>query len=319
MNRPPFRARGKGVAILYAAETNNLIKSYGKTRGVTGVNLAVRDGEIFGFIGPDGAGKTTTIRLLLGLLKPTSGEAKLFNRKVPPGGGRLYRRVGYVPAEVQFYPEMTGRDMLEYARGFYHSIDDQWVEELVDRLNLDPDRKFKAYSHGNRKKLGLIQALLHKPRLIILDEPGSGLDPLIRQEMFKIFEEMNQKGATIFFSTHEIEEIERVCHRVAMINNGSIIHQCPVDELPGREIRVLEIKLAGREASSEALSRIGTAEKFSSRSGYYRIISRLPVNQLTKELSRFDLEYLKVTDPSLEEIFFSFYQSGAGGGQPFDA
>ena len=304
---------------MYAAETNNLIKYYGKNRGVTGVNLAVQDGEIFGFVGPNGAGKTTTIRLLLGLLKPTSGEVKVFNRKVPPGGGKLYRRVGYVPAEVHYYPEMTGRDLLEYARGFYHSIDDQWVEELVDRLNLDPDKKFRTYSHGNRKKLGLIQALLHKPRLLILDEPGSGLDPLIRQEMFKILEEMNQRGVTIFFSTHVLEEIERICHRVAMIKDGGIIHQCPVDELPGREMRVVEIKFAGRETSSEALSRIGAAEKLSSRPGYYRIISQMPANELIRQLSRFDLEYLKVTDPSLEEIFFKFYESGVAGGQKIDA
>jgi len=304
---------------LYALETNRLTKYYGKNRGIVDVNLAIRDGEIFGFIGPNGVGKTTTIRLLLGLLKPTSGQARVFNRNVPTGGGKLYRRVGYVPSEVQYYPEMTGRDVLEYARGFYTAGDDQWVEELIDRLRIDPDKKIRAYSHGNRKKIGIIQALLHKPRLLIFDEPGSGLDPLIRQELFKILEEMNRKGASIFFSTHVLEEVERICHRVAMIKDGSIIHEGPVDRLPGREMRVVTLKFAGRDASATALSNLGVAEKLPSMPGYYRVISRLPANQLVGQLARFDLEYLKITDPSLEEIFFNLYEPSSGGGSNPDA
>ncbi len=294
-----------------AVETVQLGKYYGKKLGITGVNMAVRDGEIFGFIGPNGAGKTTTIRLLLGLIKPSSGEAKIFGRPVPISGGRLYRRVGYVPSEVNYYPEMTGRDLLEYAAGFYTAIDSLWVEEMVDRLQFDPDKKIRTYSHGNRKKLGIIQALLHKPRLLILDEPGSGLDPLIRLELFKILEEMNQKGATVFFSTHILEEVERICQRVAIIKDGSLIHCGPVDELPGKDIRFVILKLAGSEPSTAALDELGEAEELSSRPGYYRVVSHLPVNELVNKLSRLNLEYLRISDPSLEDLFFDFYKTSA--------
>jgi len=304
----------RGNYAVNAVETARLGKYYGKSRGIIDVSMAVRDGEIFGFIGPNGAGKTTTIRLLLGLIKPSSGEAKIFGRRVPLSGGKLYRRVGYVPAEISYYPEMTGRDLLEYAAGFYAVSNFQWVEELVDRLQLDPDKKVRTYSHGNLKKVGIIQALLHKPQLLILDEPGSGLDPLIRLEMFKIIEEMNQKGVTIFFSTHVLEEVERICHRVAMIKEGSLIHVGPVDQLPGRDIRLIILKFAGRKPSTVAMEKLGEVEELPSRPGYYQVLSHLPVNELVNYLSRFNLDYLRITDPSLEEIFFDLYEPSTGGG-----
>jgi len=299
---------------LYALETEKLTKYYGPDRGISDLSLSVLDGEVFGFIGPNGAGKTTTIRLLLGLIKPSSGKVKLFGKGLPPAGGKLYRRVGYLPAEVNYYPEMTGRDLLEYSAGFYSIGSFRWVEELVDRLQFDPDKKIRAYSHGNLKKLGIIQALMHKPLLLIMDEPSSGLDPLIRQELFKIIEEMNQRGATIFFSTHVLEEVERICNRVAMVKDGRLLHIGPVDELPGREIRMVIFKVSGRQLSNEALERLGEAHELPSKPGYYRVISRLPINDLVSYLSRFDLQYLRITDPSLEEVFFDLYDSAAGGG-----
>lgn len=300
---------------MYAVETEQLTKYYGKNRGIIDVNMSVMDGEIFGFIGPNGAGKTTTIRLLLGLIKPNSGEAKLFGKKLPPAGGKFYRRMGYLPAEVNYYPEMTGRDLLDYAAGFYKASDYQWVQELVERLQFDPDRKFRAYSHGNRKKLGIIQALLHKPLLLILDEPGSGLDPLIRQELFKILQELNQLGTTIFFSTHILEEVERICHRVALIKEGKLIYIGPLNELPGREMRTITLKIADRQYSNGALEKLGETQELPSRPGYYVVHSRLPVNELVAYLSRFDLEYLRINDPSLEEIFLDLYGTTTGGGK----
>ncbi len=299
---------------MYAVETEQLTKYYGQNRGIADLNMSVLDGEVFGFIGPNGAGKTTTIRLLLGLIKPDSGLARMFGRELPAAGGKFYRRVGYLPAEVSYYPEMTGRDLIEYSAGFYSISSFQWVEELVDRLQFEPDRKVRTYSHGNLKKLGIIQALMHKPLLLIMDEPGSGLDPLIRQELFKILEEVNQRGVTIFFSTHVLAEVERICSRVAMIKDGRLIHIGPVDELPGRDIRVVILKVSGRQPSNVALERMGEAEELPSRPGYYRVLSRLPVNELVSYLSRFDLEYLRITDPSLEEVFFDLYEASPGGG-----
>lgn len=155
-----------------------LTKYYGKNRGIEEINLTVTESEVFGFIGPNGAGKTTTIRTLMGLIRPTRGEALIFGRPIPQGGGAVYEQVGYLPGEVNYYPEMTGRELINYAAGFYAETDQRWIKQLIERLQFDPSRRIRAYSMGNRKKLGIIQALLHRPRLVVLDEPTSGLDPL---------------------------------------------------------------------------------------------------------------------------------------------
>lgn len=299
----------------YALELVDLTKNYGKVSALADVNMVVEAGEIFGFIGPNGAGKTTTMRLLLGLLRPTSGEARLFGRVVPTRGGKTLRRVGYLPAEVKYYPEMTGRDVLEYAFNFYRTGNRSWIEELVDRLQFDPDKKVHSYSHGNRKKLGIIQALAHRPQLLLLDEPGSGLDPLVRIELFKILEELNRGGVTIFFSTHTLDEVERICHRVAMINNGRLVHIGPVDRLPGRDLKVITLKFSRQAATRVTLARIGRAEELPARPGFFRIISRLSINELVSQLSSFDLDYLRITNPSLEEVFLYLYETTRGRGE----
>lgn len=299
---------------MHAVETEKLTKYYGKNRGIVDVSLSVMDGEIFGIIGPRGAGKTTIIRLLVGLIKPNSGEVKLFGKNLPPAGGKLYRRVGYLPAEVNYYPDMTGRDLLDYTAGFYKGSDYKWGRELVERLQFDPDLKLGVSSHSNRKKLGIIQALLHKPLLLIIDEPGNSLDPLIKKELFKILEELNQLGTTIFFSTHTLEEVERICHRVALINEGDLIYLGLLNELPGRHLRSITMKIAGRQPSSVALEKLGEAKELSSRPGYYVVFSRLPANELVAYLSHFDLEYLNIANPSLEEIYFDLHRATTGGG-----
>jgi ABC-2 type transport system ATP-binding protein len=298
-----------------AIETDKLTKYYGKSRGIIDVDLQVSRGEIFGFIGPNGAGKTTTIRILLGLLKPSSGRASLFGTQVPAGGGRLYRRIGYVPAEVNYYPEMSGRELLRYAGSFYEADSSRWVDELAEKLQFDPDKNIRAYSHGNLKKLCIIQAFMHKPQMVILDEPGSGLDPLIRQELFNILEDMNQEGVTIFFSTHVLEEIERICHRVAMIKEGRLLQVGPVDRLPGRDMHIVIMKVAGSQPSKFDLAKIGEAEEMPTKPGYYRLLSRLPINMLISYLNQLELEYLRIGDPSLEDIFMELYEPAAKRGR----
>lgn len=293
---------------MYAIETVGLSKYYGKSRGIIEVNLEVRQGEIFGFIGPNGAGKTTTIRVLLGLLRPSSGEARLLGEPIPAGGGSLYRNIGYVPSEVSYYPEMTGRQLIDYAGGFYGQNNRKWVGELQERMQFDPDKSIRAYSHGNLKKLSIIQALMHKPQLVILDEPGSGLDPLVRQELFTILGDMNNKGVTIFFSTHVLEEIERICHRVAMIKEGRLLHAGPVEQLPGRDMRMVIMQVVGEQPSRADLAKIGEAEAMPAMPGYYEILSRLPVNDLVLRLNSLHLGYLRITDPTLEEIFMEIYE-----------
>ncbi len=298
-----------------AIETAGLTKYYGKNRGVIDIDLQVKKGDIFGFIGPNGAGKTTTIRLLLGLIRPTSGEARLFGKPVPTGGGRLYTTIGYVPSEVSYYPEMTGRDLLNFASGFYELESGRWTEELIERLQFDPEKNVRTYSHGNLKKLCIIQSLMHQPQLVILDEPGSGLDPLIRKELFDILEELNQKGVTIFFSTHVLEEIERICNRVAMIKDGRLLHVGSVDNLPGHDMHIVIMKIAGQQPSKVELARIGEAEEMPAKPGYYRILSRQPVDMLVNNLSQYKLNYLRISDPTLEEIFMELYEPAVKRGQ----
>ena len=291
-----------------AIEVKDLAKYYGKHRGIENVSFSVKQGEIYGFIGPNGAGKTTTIRVLLGLVKPTAGEARLFNQPIPTGGGKLYHSVGYVPSEVNYYLEMTGRDVLNYASGFYQIESNSWVEELIERLQFEPEKNVRSYSHGNLKKLCIIQALMHKPKLVVLDEPGSGLDPLIRKELFDILEELNQQGITIFFSTHVLEEIERICHRVAMIKEGKLLQAGPVDTLPGRDMHVVVISFAGKQPSKFEMAKIGEAEEMPAKPGYYRVLSRLPINMLLNYLTQYKLDYLRISDPTLEEIFMELYE-----------
>lgn len=295
-----------------AIEIRGLTKYYGKVPGIENLELQVEQGEIFGFIGPNGAGKTTTIRTLLGLLRPTSGRVFLLGRPVPFGGGRLLADVGYLPSEVGYYPDMTGQELLDYAAGFHPDMEPRWVRQLVERLQLDPSRPIRAYSLGNRKKLGIVQALLHRPRLVILDEPSSGLDPLIRTELYALLQELNRDGTTIFFSTHALEEVERLCHRVAMIREGRLIHLSSVADLPGRHMRVVTLCLAsGDPIPAEWVARWGHSqpEEVPGKPGTYRMLVRTPVRELVSALAQLDLSDLTITEPSLEDVFLTMYRA----------
>lgn len=300
---------------MLAVETSQLTKYYGKARGIQDVSLSVEDGEIFGFIGPNGAGKTTTIRTLLSLIRPTRGKARIFGMAVKPGGGELHRLVGYVPSEVRYYPEMTGKDLLDYAASFHSRVDVSWVKALEERLNFDPSRRFRNYSHGNRKKLGVIQALMHRPRLLILDEVTSGLDPLIRLELFQILQELNREGVTVFFSTHVLEEIERICDRVGVIREGRLIQVSTVDELPGRKMRIITFRTTGGKNPGDTLSDLGRAEPVEGKPGYYRLAADAPPNEILSAVGRLELEHIKIADPTVEELFLEMYhQNGNGEG-----
>jgi ABC-2 type transport system ATP-binding protein len=234
----------------------------------------------------------------------------IFGTEVPQGGGELYRQVGYVPSEVSFYPEMTGSEVLDYAASFFPEADKGWRRALTERLSFDPARSVRAYSHGNRKKLAIIQALLHRPRLLILDESTSGLDPFIRQELFHLLAELRQDGATVFFSTHVLEEVERICARVGVIRDGRIIQVSPVDELPGREMRLVTVRLAGGASPGDAFAGWGRVTELEDKPGYFQVSVHAPVNQITSRLSGLDLEYVKIADPSLEDLFLAMYETG---------
>jgi ABC-2 type transport system ATP-binding protein len=296
---------------MLAIETSGLTKFYGKSRGIVDVDLEVREAEIFGFIGPNGAGKTTTIRSLLSLIHPTKGTASIFGSPVPQGGGEIYRQVGYVPSEVSYYPEMTGAELLDYAASFFPGADKGWRAGLTERLSFDPSRPVRSYSHGNRKKLAIIQALLHRPRLVILDESSSGLDPIIRLELFQLLQELRHQGATVFFSTHVLEEVERICDRVGVIRDGRLIQVSTIEELPGRDMRLITVRLAGGTAPGEAFSAWGAATEVEGKPGYYQVSVQAPVNQIVSRLAGLDLEYIRIADPTVEDLFLAMYEPEA--------
>jgi ABC-2 type transport system ATP-binding protein len=224
-------------------ETKNLTKSYGKARGIVDVNLSIEEGEIFGFIGPNGAGKSTTIRTLLGLIYPTSGSATIFNKDIIEFGPEIKKEIGYLPSEVFYYDGMRVIDLLNYSASFYKKDCSKKIRELAEIMDLDLNKKIEDLSLGNKKKVGIVQGLLHSPKLIILDEPTSGLDPLIQQKFFNLLREENKRGATILFSSHILSEVQRLCGRVAIIKEGKIIREEKISDLMENNYKRFRIDL----------------------------------------------------------------------------
>ncbi|GAE45685.1 ABC transporter [Mesobacillus boroniphilus JCM 21738] len=204
-------------------EIKNLTKLYGKARGIEDVSFNVKEGEIFGFIGPNGAGKSTTIRTLLSLIYPTSGSATIFGKDIITAAPEIKKDIGYLPSEVFYYDNMKVMDLLKYSASFYKKDCTKRIKELADIMELDLTKKIDDLSLGNKKKVGIVQGLLHEPKLIILDEPTSGLDPLMQQKFFDLLEKENKKGATILFSSHILSEVQRLCDKVAIIKDGRIV------------------------------------------------------------------------------------------------
>jgi len=212
-------------------ETERLTKSYGKQRGIIEVDLAVGQGEVFGFLGPNGAGKTTTIRTLLDLIRPTSGRARVFGIESSADPVAIHRRIGYLPGEFALYDRLTGSQHLEYFANLRGGVDRTYQASLIERFDLDPSRRFKEYSKGNKQKVGVIIALQHRPELLLLDEPTSGLDPLVQQTFFATLRETVQSGATVFLSSHILSEVEKSADRVAIIRDGRIVKTDTVEGL----------------------------------------------------------------------------------------
>ncbi len=288
--------------------TDKLTKNYGKSRGVANLSFSIEEGEIFGFIGPNGAGKSTTIRLLLSLLFPTSGSGKIFNYDIVRDGPKIKRNVGFVPSEIHYYEKMTVKELLEYSLRFYNMKPDNDYKRLLEILNLDLSRKIDDLSMGNKKKLAIIQSLIHKPRLLILDEPTSGLDPLMQNRFFEILKEVNKNGVTIFFSSHVLSEVEKICHRVAIIKEGMIINEDNISSLKKNLLSRItyQLKIGVENIPIQTTGII-------SKETDHNVISFLfkgNISELLKELAEIPIEKINITEPDLEEIFMHFYQNG---------
>ncbi|HCX64982.1 MAG TPA: ABC transporter, partial [Eubacteriaceae bacterium] len=261
-------------------EINNLTKYYGKARGIEKVNFKVEEGEIFGFIGPNGAGKSTTIRILMSLIFPTEGSAKIFGKDCIKYGPEVRRDVGYLPSEVFYYDKMKVMDLLKYSASFYDKDCSQKISYLAETMELDLTRKIEDLSYGNKKKVGIVQGLLHSPKLIILDEPTSGLDPLMQKKFFDLIREENENGATVLFSSHILSEVQELCGRVAIIKDGSIVKVEDIKTL--REDNYKKITVRGQSLNEDALQLDGVTN-FNVYDGEVRFFYKGDINQVIQQ------------------------------------
>jgi ABC-2 type transport system ATP-binding protein len=292
-------------------ETRDLTKYYGKARGIIDVNLTVEEGEIFGFIGPNGAGKSTTIRTLLALIYKTAGEARIFGLDCEKDREKILMDVGYLPGEVFYYDNMRARDLLNYSASFYRKDCSKRIAELAEILQLDLSRKIEDMSLGNKKKVGIVQGLLHSPRLIILDEPTSGLDPLMQRTFFDLIREENRRGATILFSSHILSEIQRIAGRVAIIKEGRIIATQRIDELRANAYK--DVRFSLRQGAVPKDFTVPGAQSVEIQNGGARFLYKGDINALLAALGQYSLMNVDITEPSLEEIFMHYYQDEGEG------
>lgn len=286
---------------------NELTKHYGKHRGINNLSFSVNQGEFFGFIGPNGAGKSTTIRTLMGLIRPTGGSASIFDLDCHSKASVIARDVGYLPSENSYYENMKVRELLQYTADLYGMDCKTKMKELADRLNLDLSRKIADLSLGNKKKVGIVSAIMTSPKLIIMDEPTSGLDPLIQQAFYDILKEENSRGATVFFSSHVLSEVQKLCDRVAILKEGQLIGIQSIKEL--RESGYKKVSLRAKEAIPRDffdLSGIAnyaeTADKTSVSFMYNGNITAI-----IDKLHLLHLDDVLLEEPSLEEIFMHYY------------
>jgi ABC-2 type transport system ATP-binding protein len=287
-----------------AIEISNLTKYYGKARGIIDVSLEVREGEIFGFIGPNGAGKSTTIRLLCSLIYPSSGSATIFGKDVIKYGPEVRRDIGYLPGEVFYYDRMKVIDLLEYSASFFKKDCTKRLHELAEIMELDLGRRIDDLSYGNKKKVGIVQGLLHQPKLLLLDEPTSGLDPLMQQKFFDLIVEENKKGATVFFSSHILAEVQKMCGRVAIIREGEIVKIEDIKTLQHdnyKKIRVMAQDLDERRFAVEGVTNLAKDD------GAVSFFYKGDINVITRIISAKAISDLTIEEPTLEEIFMHYY------------
>ena len=290
-----------------AIRTEALTKHYGEVRAVEDLDLEVLAGEVFGFLGPNGAGKTTTIRALLNYLRPTRGRAEVLGLDAARDSVEIRRRIGYMPAEYEMYDRLTGAEMVRYYANLRGGVDEDYVAGLADRLNADLGRKMRDYSTGNKQKVGLIQAFMNRPQLLILDEPSSGLDPLMQHELQAMIDEVRSEGRTVFLSSHTLSEVERVADRVGILREGRLVEVESVQSLRSKAIRRIDLEFrhpvdAGVFAS---LPRVRSA---SATGNLVSVSFDGEIADLLRAALEQDVVNLNSREADLEEIFLAYYR-----------
>jgi ABC-2 type transport system ATP-binding protein len=293
-------------------EVENLTKSYGSKRGIAGVTFSVEEGEVFGFLGPNGAGKTTTIRLLMALLHADSGAARIAGFDCWKQSLEIKRLSGYMPGEPALDPNLTGGQILEYFAHLRGGVDQAYLKQLVDRFELDVSRKFRQYSTGNKRKVVLIQAFMHRPRVLILDEPTSGLDPLNQQEFDRMVKEASDEGRTVFLSSHVLSEVEKTCTRVGIIRDGSLVRIGDVAEVKAIKRYEITITFANPVPAETFKTLEGVADVETLDHGHaVRLAMQGSADAVIKAAAQYPVVSLTSYEPSLEDIFLRYYEADA--------
>ncbi len=291
-------------------ETDKLTKSYGGKRGIIDVSFDVAEGEVFGFLGPNGAGKTTTIRILMALIRADRGTARISGLDCWDQSVEIKRRIGYVPGEPSLDPNLTGGQIIEYFANLRRGVDRTYLKRLIDRFDLDTSRKFRQYSTGNKRKVVLIQAFMHRPRVLILDEPTSGLDPLNQQEFDAMVKDARDDGRTVFLSSHVLSEVEKTCTRVGIIREGRLVRIGGVHEL--KDIKRYEITISfSQPVPVETFKQLdGVAEVEKLNDGHaVRLAMQGSADAVIKAAAKYPVVSLTSYEPSLEDIFLRYYES----------
>jgi beta-exotoxin I transport system ATP-binding protein len=283
-----------------------LTKSYGASRGIIDVDLTVEQGEVFGFLGPNGAGKTTTIRTMLDLIRPTSGRALVFGIESTADPVAIHRRVGYIPGEFALYDRLTGGQTLEYFANLRGGVDRAYQASLIERFELDPKRRFREYSKGNKQKVGVVIALQHRPELLVLDEPTSGLDPLVQQTFFATLRETVADGATVFLSSHILSEVEKSSDRVAIIREGRIVKLDTVEGLRDLAHHQVELRFSG-PVPAAAFETLPGVSELVVEDHLLRMRVAGAITPVVQAAARYELVDFVSREPSLEETFLAQY------------
>ena len=288
-------------------DTKKLTKYYGKRLGIEDVDLEVIRGEVFGYLGPNGAGKTTTIRTLLDFIRPTRGSATVFGKDIRQNSVEIHHRVGYLNGELALYNNMTGEDLLRYLGNLRGGLDWEYVKKLAKRFECDLPRRIQGLSLGNKQKLGLLQAFMNKPELIILDEPTNGLDPLMQHEFYDLLTETKNEGRTTFLSSHVLPEVEKVCDRVGIIRQGKLVAVETIEALKSHSIRQLEIHFA-RAVPKEKFSVLSGVRDINIRNNLLTCTVVGSLDALVKASAQFEVVYIISHEPTLEDIFMTYYE-----------
>lgn len=287
-------------------KTQNLTKLFGRIEAVKNLNLEVKEGEVFGYLGPNGAGKSTTIKLLLNFINPNSGSASVFNLNPHTDIVEIMRNTGYLPGEVHLYENLTGKEHLKFQASLRNNVDWKYVLELAERLDCDLSKKIKSLSHGNKQKVAIIGAFMHKPKLLVLDEPTTGLDPLIQREFYNLVAEVNKAGSTLFVSSHILPEVERICHRVGILRKGELIVTEEIETLKAKALRPLDVYFA-KELPKDSFKNMDGIKNIviEGKILHCDIIGSL--DKFIKALGKYEVVNLITREPDLEQIFLTYY------------